>query len=323
MRKYETAEFQYIGVDELTSWEEHDYRFLFSRLRRLEGMPVPIRMRSASNPGGRGHAWVKKRFVDDTTRNERAVFIKALLDDNPYLDRTEYIATLQELHPTHWQRILHGDWDAADPGEMFQPRLWLDTDDWLDAPPSDAVARVRYWDLAASEPGEANPDPDYTVGARMSRLRNGAYVIEHVVRLRRTPAQVEKQVASTTAADGERTVQWIEQEPGASGKSVIDHYRRNVCPAGYMMRGNRVQGAKALRARPLAAAMEQHRVKIVRAAWNDPLFDEMEAFSEDTSHSGAHDDQVDACSGAFGRLRPAAQVAGVTAAGRTLERWGA
>src|SRR5262245_16494615 len=30
VRKYETAEFQFIGIDELTAWEEADYRFLFS-----------------------------------------------------------------------------------------------------------------------------------------------------------------------------------------------------------------------------------------------------------------------------------------------------
>lgn len=317
-RKYETAQFQFIGIDELTAWPEDQYRFLFSRLRRLKGMPVPIRMRSGSNPGGRGHAWVKKRFVDPQTRNRRASFIPARLDDNPHLDRTEYIETLQELHPTHWRRILHGDWDAADPGEMFQPRMWLDDNDWLDAPPARVSLRCRYWDLAASEPGEANPDPDWTVGARMSRTREGFYVIEHLVRIRQTPAAVERLVANTTAADGEPTTQWIEQEPGASGKSLVDHFRRNVCPAGFTMRGNRPQGSKGLRARPLAAAMEQHRVKVVRGAWNDALFDEMEAFSEDVSHSGDHDDQVDACSGAFSRLRRTSQMSGTTPAGHTL-----
>ena len=314
VRKYETAEFQYIGIDELTAWEEADYRFLFSRLRRQRDFPVPIRMRSGSNPGGRGHAWVKKRFVDPKTRLTRAIYIKALLDDNPHLDRREYIETLQELHPTHWRRILHGDWDAADPGEMFQPRLWLTDDDYLDVAPTDTVARVRYWDLSASEPSDANPDPDWTAGVKMSRRRNGLYCVEHVIRKRMTPGGTEKLVASTASNDGARCVQWLEQVPGA-GKALVDHYKRNVCPEEITMRGDPVKGSKGVRARPLAGAMEKHRVQFVRGPWLDDLFDEYEAFSEDPQHSGAHDDMVDASSGGFSKVKVRAAVSGTTAAG--------
>jgi len=78
------------------------------------------------------------------------------------------------------------------------------------------------------------------------------------------------------------------------------------------MRGNPVRKNKAERARPLAGAMEQGRVHVVRGEWNEPMFDEMEAFSEDPQHSGAHDDQVDACSGAFERVRAAVSGAGMT-----------
>jgi predicted phage terminase large subunit-like protein len=52
------------GIDEVGSWQEAPYRFLFSRLRRPQGMPVPVRMRSSGNPGGAGHQWVKRRFVE-------------------------------------------------------------------------------------------------------------------------------------------------------------------------------------------------------------------------------------------------------------------
>jgi len=302
-RKYETAAFQFIGIDELTSWREDDYRFLFSRLRRVEGMRVPVRMRAASNPGGHGHEWVKRRFVNAETRLRRAMYLAANLDDNPYLDRDDYISSLRELHPTMWQRILHGDWEISDPGEMFQPRIWLTPDDFLDAAPtSGVVARVRYWDLAAAEPTSRNPDPDYTVGAKVSRLSDGNFVVEHVIRRRGTPAATERMVADTATADGPHVVQWLEQVPGA-GAALVDHYKRNVCPLDIIMRGNPVRGSKGTRALPLAAAMEKHRVKFVRGPWNEPLFDEMEAFSEDPQHSGAHDDQVDGVSGGFERVR--------------------
>jgi predicted phage terminase large subunit-like protein len=318
-RKYESAEFAFIGIDEVTAWEEQDYRNLFSRLRRPVSVKVPLRMRCASNPGGRGHEWVKRRFVDPKTRLDRAVFLRAFLTDNPHIDYDEYVASLQETHPTTWRRLLYGDWDTADPGEMFQPRVWLDESNFLDeAPPrSDVVRRVRYWDLAAAEPTSSNPDPDYTAGARWSRLADGRYVLEHLVRVRKTPGATERIVASTAQTDGSRTTQYVEQVPGA-GAALVDHYRRNVCPEGIRMRGDPVRGKKGERARPLAAEMEKGKILIVRGDWNEALFDEMEAFSEDPAHSGAHDDQVDACTGGFAQIRKKGMMSGATATSVTL-----
>ena len=63
--RYQSAEFQFIGFDELTQFDEQPYRYLFSRLRRLEGSRIPVRIRAATNPGGRGHLWVRKRFLVD------------------------------------------------------------------------------------------------------------------------------------------------------------------------------------------------------------------------------------------------------------------
>lgn len=306
VRKYETANFSFIGIDELTGWNEANYRFLFSRLRRRAGSNVPTRMRSASNPGGRGHEWVKRRFVDPATRRATAMFLEAKLPDNPYLDQQDYIESLKELHPTHWRRLLFGDWSVANPGELFQPRLWLDAEeDFLDeAPAADLVAKtVRYWDLAAAEPTAGNPDPDYTAGARISRLRTGLYVWEHMVRVRTTPAKTEKIVASTSTTDGRACTQWFEQVPGA-GAALAWHYRHNVFPEWVIAKADTAWSgkAKAARARPVAAIMEKRKMKFVRGPWNDPLFDELEAFSEDPQHSGAHDDQVDGGSGAFSKV---------------------
>lgn len=306
VRKFQTGAYHFIGIDELTGWNEDDYRFLFSRLRRRSGSGIPPRVRSASNPGGRGHEWVKRRFVDPTTRRTSARFIPAALADNPYLDRDDYIASLQELHPIHWRRLLHGDWTVTDPGSLFQPRLWLTDEDFLDDCPSmrDVTLCVRYWDLAAAEPSTTNPDPDYTAGARISRLRSGLYCFEHMVRFRRTPAQTEQTVARTASDDRARVrVQYVEQVPGA-GKALADHYKRNVFPEGVIVRGDTGWSGKTkgMRARPLAAVMEKKRMRFVRGPWNEELFDEMESFTEDPQHSGAHDDQVDAGSGALARL---------------------
>src|SRR5262249_25927513 len=108
--QYQSAEYQYIGFDELTQHTEFRYRYLFSRLRRPAGLDVPLRMRGATNPGGRGHEWVKRRFI---TRPERGRgFVPAQLDDNPSPDRDEDLRSLAGLDPVTRAQLLAGDWDA-------------------------------------------------------------------------------------------------------------------------------------------------------------------------------------------------------------------
>jgi hypothetical protein len=134
--RYAGAEFQFVAFDELTQFEEADYRFLFTRLRKPTEGPlseVPLRMRSASNPGGRGHEWVKRRLVrrlpakpiegeppdpmDTPERAARRVFIPAKLDDNPSVDKASYEESLASVDAYVRAQILDGDWDARPPGD--------------------------------------------------------------------------------------------------------------------------------------------------------------------------------------------------------------
>lgn len=59
---HKSAEYDYIGFDELTTFSESQYIYLFSRLRGDK--KVPRFMRSGTNPTGPGHSWVKDRFVE-------------------------------------------------------------------------------------------------------------------------------------------------------------------------------------------------------------------------------------------------------------------
>jgi len=115
--RYQSAEFQYVGFDELTQFEEDDYLYLNSRLRRPDQGPlsrVPLRARSAANPGGSGHVWVKKRFVDG--RSPERVFIPSMLEDNPHLDQEAYEQSLSLLDPITYEQYRHGDWTIRPPG---------------------------------------------------------------------------------------------------------------------------------------------------------------------------------------------------------------
>ncbi len=132
-QRYKTAEFQYIAFDELTRFLESPYRFLFSRLRRLQGMDVPVRMRAGTNPGDKGHAWVKARFIPDEFLTAdpddrfgrpwwkgKRLFVPARLEDNPHLDQTDYDESLAELDPVTRAQQRHGDWQAH-AGGRFRP----------------------------------------------------------------------------------------------------------------------------------------------------------------------------------------------------------
>jgi predicted phage terminase large subunit-like protein len=280
--RYQSSELQFCGFDELTTFKREDYVFLFSRLRRLKDSHVPLRMRAASNPGGEGHQWVRQRFIVEGDKHGRP-FVPAKKEDNPYLDVATYEESLSELDSVTRKRLSHGDWSVQEKGELFD-RTWFKP---LRLRP-DAKRRVRYWDLAATEP-DRGTDPDWTAGVLVSES-NGSLCIEDVVHVRRTPAEVEKQARRTAEHDGKETVIWIEQEPGASGKSTISHWIRNVLP-GFAVYGDTDKGPKDSFWRILSAKAENGLVSYVEGPWNEAFFDELE-----TIPNGDHDDQADAAS---------------------------
>ena len=291
--RYQSAAFQFIGFDELTQFPEHSYRYLFSRLRRPEGSTIPLRMRAATNPGGVGHEWVRTRFIDGDTSPNR-VFIPALLADNPYLDREAYVKSLYELDPVTRAQLLRGDWTARSQGPLFAGH-WFDIVDY--APPAQETDWARYWDLAATVKEIGSDDPDWTCGVLMGyHDRTSQWVIADVRRVRNTPKEVERLMRQTADIDPPDCVVWAEREPGAAGKAYMDHIRSDVLPD-VPFYEDRVSGDKVMRAAPLASMAEAGHVKLVRGNWNRALLDELEVFP-----IGAHDDQVDACSGAYRKL---------------------
>lgn len=144
--RYQGAELDFIGFDELTHFAETDYRYLFSRLRQSEDAPFPPRMRAASNPGGKGHRWVKRRFIEkqpdpddpnDSPEKCRArIFIPAKLDDNPGINKPLYRAALEQLDVEEQAQLLDGDWDARPPGDWVFDALAINA----------VVARGRDFD---------------------------------------------------------------------------------------------------------------------------------------------------------------------------------
>ena len=287
--QYQGASFQTVCFDEITQFTRTQYQYLLSRLRRREGSTVPLRMRAAGNPGGVGHEWVYSYFVV-SGREQGRPFIPAKLADNPYIDQAAYREALARLDPVTRRQLEDGDWSARQSGGMFR-REWFKNVEQL---PESGVRWCRFWDMAATRM-ERGKDPDWTVGAKVG-LKDGRWIIASVLRIRGTPHEVETLISQTAAVDGKSVPVRIEQEPGSSGKTVIDHYARSVL-VGFDFKGIPATGEKATRWRPVSAAAQAGNIDILIAPWNEPFLDEADAAPE-----GAHDDQLDAVAGAVNEL---------------------
>lgn len=151
--RYQGQAFSWIGFDELTQWPtSYPWNYMRSRLRTTSASGLPLYMRATSNPGGPGHNWVKKTFIDPAPYNTsfwatddngetivwpkghsregqplfKRRFIPANLFNNPYLaDDGMYEANLLSM-PEHQRRqLLEGDWSISEGAAFteFNPKI--------------------------------------------------------------------------------------------------------------------------------------------------------------------------------------------------------
>jgi len=137
--RYQGQAFNYVAFDELTQWNSpYAWNYMRSRLR-TSSTELGLYMRATTNPGGPGHSWVKKMFIDPSPANNpfwatnietgetlafpqghsrageplfKRRFIPASLFDNPYLaDTGDYEAMLLSLPEHQRKQLLEGNWD--------------------------------------------------------------------------------------------------------------------------------------------------------------------------------------------------------------------
>ena len=120
--RYQGQEYDVIALDEATQLTERQFSALGACLRGANGYPK--RMYLTCNPGGVGHGWVKRLFIDRDYRGcERAEdyrFIRALVTDNEVLMARDpdYVARLGSLPPKLRDAWLYGRWDLFE-GQFF------------------------------------------------------------------------------------------------------------------------------------------------------------------------------------------------------------
>lgn len=225
----------------------------------------------------------------DPPEAKSVTFIPAKLSDNKALMAADpgYLANLLALPTVERERLLGGNWKIRPSAGLFFRREWCEI---VDAVPS-GLHTVRYWDMAATAKTEHN-DPDWTVGVKMARDDAGTYYVLHSVRLRADPGEVETTIKNTASADGRSVSIGIPQDPGAAGKAQAAYMIRQL--DGYTCIAKPESGSKVTRFGPFSAQARAGNVKILRGPWNEDFLRSLEGFPE-----AAHDDDPDACSGAF------------------------
>jgi phage terminase large subunit len=122
--KYNSAEFAAIAVEELTKNKEAVFHELRKRMR-WPGIPdEDTRFLGATNPGGPGHAWVKRFWLDSDLPAEMASiagqfkYVQSKAQDNPHLS-SGYYESLLTLPSEMAKAYAEGDWDLF-AGQYFK-----------------------------------------------------------------------------------------------------------------------------------------------------------------------------------------------------------
>lgn len=338
--KYQGAEFQYIAFDELTQLTEEDYLYLRSRLRSprcpdhantpdyrrckvcREYFPisrVPLRVRSASNPGGTGHQWVRERFnirrhPTLRTRTGRFLYvgsnpkrphIPSFLWDNPFLDEAQYADSLSELDPITREQLLSGDWGVTADGRFRKAwlRTYLVKDELIQLGGHDShrvyhlkdCAKFQIIDLAASTregPGDNTryrKMPSYTVVMTFLLTPDNHLVIWDVDRFREEAPETYQRIKRAYAKHKPMFL-------GMEFTTMSTHFYQMLQRAGFNMRAFSPQSQdKISRSVDAQNRMEQGRIWFPAEdlPWVDDLYSELFTWTGSPEETA---DQIDCLS---------------------------
>lgn len=159
--KYRGTETDVLYIDEATQFTFEEYSVLKATVRGVGNYPRRIYL--TTNPGGVGHAWVKRLFVDrqfeDKEIPEEYSFIKSRVLDNKILMETnpDYVSQLEALPPKLRKAWLEGDWNIfegmffeefRDDPEHYRDRRFTHVIDPFEVPAEWKIYRSFDWGYA-------------------------------------------------------------------------------------------------------------------------------------------------------------------------------
>lgn len=152
------VEYDVIFLDEATQLSEYQMKSITACMRGVNNFPK--RVYYTCNPGGQGHAYIKRIFIDrryeEGENPEDYTFIQSLVTDNRVLmeSQPDYIKQLEALPPKLREAWLYGNWDIfegqffeefADKPEHYADRQWTHVIDPFEIPEGWQIYRSFDW----------------------------------------------------------------------------------------------------------------------------------------------------------------------------------
>ncbi|MGI9068033.1 MAG: phage terminase large subunit [Pyrinomonadaceae bacterium] len=259
-------------IDEGALCTLETWLILLARLREAPG-----RAWICTTP--RGFDWLYETFVKSESPDYEVV--RSSTRANLFLP-INFIERLQSQYTHQWQQQEIEGLFCELEGSLFK-RGWFQI---VEHAP-EGLRWSRFWDLAASVKTQA----DFSASACVALDKeSGTVYIRDVIKMKEEWPTVRKQIISTALA--EPGVQ-VGVESALHGLAGFQELQRLPELANTTLRSIRVDKDKISRALPVASRAEAGKVKLIRGNWIADFLDEATSFPH-----GAHDDQVDAVSGA-------------------------
>ncbi len=269
------------------------------------------------HPSGKDH-WAYKFFIEqevpeeakklfdlDGGGEELIEFYRGTIRDNQANLDPGYFASMLAAYAGGGmeQRELYGEF-VGDAGALGD-RNWFNgkilSPDKL---PDNISARVRFWDLAATEKkmtGKKYNDPDETIGTLESWNKYDFYIEDQVGGCFAWD-DIKKLIVETAERDGESVKIFVEQEPASGGKNQVEElksYVREKLPGHPVVVGYPPPHDRVICANTWFAEAKNGHVYLVYGDWNEKFLRQFASFPE-----GRHDDRITSASGARYNLAP-------------------
>lgn len=156
--RYQGTECDILFLDEATQLSEDQIKALVACVRGANAFPK--RIYYTCNPGGKGHGYIKRLFIDkeylDGEYPEEYSFIQSRVYDNAALmeSNPDYVRQLEALPEAKRKAWLDGDWDSFI-GQVFtewrndtshyEDRLWTHVIEDFEIPPDWRIYRGFDW----------------------------------------------------------------------------------------------------------------------------------------------------------------------------------
>ena len=275
-----------------------------------------------ATPAGVSH-WMYDFFVDENIPEDAVEafeelggnrplieYYKGSLEENKENVSPDFYASLLAVYHSGWLREqeVHGRFISQ--GGILGDPSWFDgkiiTKAQLNL--KNVYARVRYWDLAASEKKltgkKKKNDPDETSGSVMSwSSEDDEFYIEDQICGHWAWKEIKEVILDVATMDGPYVQIRVEQEPAAGGKNQVAElvsYINKHLP-GHSISGHnpRDAGDKVMRAYTWFGEAKEGKVYLVAGSWNEGFLKQLASFPE-----GKHDDRIDSVSGARHTVAP-------------------